>query len=63
MKKSGPTKRHLDGIDSNTPSKKKVASAAEFKTLMTAKKPKTSLKSIFASLKPTSHSKDRKTNI
>ena len=59
MKKSGPTKRHLDGIESHTPQKKKVASAAEFKTLMTPKKLKTSLKSRFALPKATSHSKDR----
>ena len=58
MKKSGATKRHFDGIGSNTLSKKKVASAAEFKTLMTPKKPKTSLKSKFALPKLTSHSKD-----
>ena len=58
MKKSGATKSHFDGIGSNTLPKKKVASAVEFKTLMTPKKPKTSLKSKFASLKPTSHSKD-----
>ena len=57
--KSGPTKRHLDGIDSHTPPKKKVGSAAKLKTLMTPKEPKTSLKSRFALLKPTSHSKDR----
>ena len=45
MKKSGATKRHFNAIGSNTLPKKKVASAAEFKTLMTPKKPKTSLKS------------------
>ena len=49
VKKNGPTKRHLDGIDSFTPPKKKVASAARFKTLITPKKLKTSLKGRFAS--------------
>ena len=60
MKKSGATKRHFDGIAANTPPKKKIASAAEFKDLMTPKKQtKTSLKSKFASPKPTSQSKDK----
>ena len=41
------------------PPKKRVASAAEFKDLMTPKKTKTSLKNKFASPKPTSYLKDR----
>ena len=59
MKKSGATKRHFDGIGSNTLPKKKVTSAEEFKSLMTPKKPKTGLKSKFALPKPTSNSKDQ----
>ena len=59
VKTSGPTKRHLDGIDSHTPPKKKVASAAKFNTLMTPKKPKTSVNGGFALPKPTFHYKYR----
>ena len=49
----------MEPVDSNTPPKKRVASAAEFKDLMTPKKSKTNLKNKFCSPKPTSCSKDR----
>ena len=58
LKKTVPTKRHLEGVGSSTPPKKRVASAAEFKDLMTPKKTKTSLRNKFASPKPTSCLKD-----
>ena len=57
--KSVPIKRQMEPVDSNTPPKKRVASAAEFKDLMTPKKSKTNLKNKFCSPKPTSCSKDR----
>ena len=59
LKKTVPTKRHLEGFGSSTPPKKRVASAAEFKDLMTPKKTKTSLRNKFALPKPTSYSTDR----
>ena len=46
-------------VSSSTPPKKRVASAAEFKDLITPKKTKTSLKNKFSLPKPTSYSKDR----
>ena len=49
----------MECVGSSTPAKKRVASAAEFKDLMTPKKTKTSLKNKFALHKPTSYSKDR----
>ena len=58
MKKKWCNKKALGWYWFKYPPKKKVASAAEFKTLMTPKKPKTSLKNKFALSKLTSHSKD-----
>ena len=49
----------MEPIYSNMPPKKRVASSAEFKDLMTLKKSKTNLKNKFCSPKPTSCSKDR----
>ena len=59
LKKTVPTKRHLKGVGLSTPPKKRVASAAEFKDLMTPKKTKTSLRNKIASPKPTSYLKDQ----
>ena len=58
-KKSVPIKREMEPIYSITSPKKRVASAAEFRDLMTPKKSKTNLNNKFCSPKPTSCSKDR----
>ena len=58
-KKNSGTKRPLDGMGSSSLPKKKVASAAKFKTLMTPRKPKASFRGQFALPKPTLHAKER----